>query len=75
MKKTTKIIGIYYGKSKTGKSYRILYLVDTEVVDREDSDVFEGQKCYTAFAPSGFTYEVGQIVDIVCHKGEAIVID
>ena len=75
MRKTTKIIGIYHGKSKTGKDYCVLYLIDTEVVDPRDFDVFEGQKCYTAFAPSGSLYAVGQTVDIVCHKGEAIVID
>lgn len=72
MLKTTQIIGIFYGKSKTGKDYRLLYLIDTETLD---TDVFVGRKCYTAFAPSGSTFAVGQTVDIVCHKGEAIVID
>lgn len=72
MRKTTEIIGIFYGKSKTGKDYRVLYLID---VDVDESDVFEGRKCYTAFAPAGLPYAVGKIVDIVCHKGEAIVID
>ena len=28
MKKTTQIIGIFYGKSKTGKEYRVLYLIE-----------------------------------------------
>ena len=72
MKKTTQIIGIFYGKSKTGKEYRVLYLIDTDTLD---TDVFEGRKCYTAFAPAGSPFAVGQTVDIVCHKGEAIVIE
>lgn len=71
MTKTTQIIGIFYGKSKVGKSYRVLYLMDTETVD---SDAFEGRKCYTAFAPADVPFAVGQNVDIVYHKGEAIVI-
>lgn len=72
MLKTTQIIGIFYGKSKTGKDYRVLYLIDTDTLD---TDVFEGRRCYTAFAPAGTSFSVGQKVDIVCHKGEAIVID
>ena len=72
MKKTTQIIGIFYGKSKTGKAYRVLYLIDTDTVD---TDSFEGRKCYTAFAPADLPFAVGQTVDIVCHKGEAIVIE
>lgn len=72
MKKTTQIIGIFYGKSKIGKSYRVLHLMDTETVD---TDAFEGRKCYTAFAPADLPFAVGQTVDIVCHKGEAIVIE
>lgn len=72
MRKTTEIIGIFYGKSKTGKDYRVLHLID---VDVHETDVFEGRKCYTAFAPAGAPFAVGQTVDIVCHKGEAIVID
>lgn len=71
MKKTTQIIGIFYGKSKTGKDYRLLYLIDTDTLD---TDVFDGRKCYTAFAPADLPFSVGQTVDIVCHKGEAIVI-
>lgn len=71
MKRIVKIIGIYYGKSKSGKAYRVLYL--TDVAD-DDSDVFEGRKCYTAFAPADLPFEVGQTVDIVFHKGESIVI-
>ena len=71
MKRIVQIIGIYYGKSKAGKAYRVLYL--TDVAD-EDTDVFEGRKCYTAFAPADLPFSVGQTVDIVCHKGEAIVI-
>ena len=72
MRKTTEIIGIFYGKSKTGKDYRVLYLID---VDVDESDFFEGRKCYTAFAPAGLLYAVGKTVEIVCHKGEAIVIN
>lgn len=71
MKKTTEITGIFYGKSKSGKPYRVLYLVDNET---SRSDNFEGCKTYFAFAPDNETYVVGQVVDIVCHKGEAIVI-
>lgn len=71
MTKTTQIIGIFYGKSKSGKPYRVLYLMDTDTVD---TDVFEGRKCYTAFAPADVAYAVGQTVDIVHHKGESIVI-
>ena len=72
MKKTTQVIGIFYGKSKTGKDYRVLYLIDTDILD---TDVFEGRKCYTAIAPAGSSYVVGQTVDIFCYKGEAILID
>lgn len=72
MIRTTEIIGIFYGKSKTGKDFRVLNLID---VDLHETDVFEGRKCYTAFAPAGSHFEVGQKIDIVCHKGEAIVID
>lgn len=72
MKRIVQIIGIYYGKSKSGKAYRVLYL--TDVAD-DDTEVFEGRKCYTAFAPTDHSFAVGQTVDIVCHKGEAIVID
>lgn len=71
MKRIVQIIGIYYGKSKAGKAYRVLYL--TDVAD-EDTDVFEGRKCYTAFAPADLSCAVGQTIDIVCHKGETIVI-
>lgn len=72
MKKTTELTGIYYGKSKSGKSYRLLYLVDT---DKSLSDVFEGCRTYCAFAPENQTYNVGQVVEIVCHKGDTIVLD
>lgn len=71
MRKTTEIIGIFYGKSKSGREFRVLYLIDVDVLE---TDVFEGRKCYTAFAPAGSLFAVGQTVDIVCHKGEAIVI-
>lgn len=72
MKKTTEITGIFYGKSKSGKSYRLLYLVDNAT---SLSDVFEGCKTYCAFAPENRTYAVGQVIDIVCHKGDTIVLD
>lgn len=71
MKKSTQIIGIFYGKSKAGKAYRVLYLIEC---DTFDTDAFEGQHCYEAFAPADVPFSVGQIVDIVVHKGEAIVI-
>lgn len=72
MKKTTEITGIFYGTSKSGKSYRLLYLVDN---DTTLTDFFEGRKTYCAFAPENLKYVVGQVVDIVCHKGETIVLD
>lgn len=72
MRKTTEITGIFYGKSKSGKSYRLLYLVDN---DTSLSDVFEGCKTYCAFAPDDKLYAVGQVIDIVCHKGDVIVLD
>lgn len=71
MKKTTEIIGIFYGRSDSGKAYRVLYLIDTV---SNDTDVFEGRKCYTAFAPRDLPFAIGQCVDIVIHKGDAIVI-
>lgn len=71
MKRNVQIIGIYYGKSKAGKAYRVLYLTD---VSEYETDVFVGRKCYTAFAPADLPFAVGQTIDIVCHKGEAIVI-
>lgn len=72
MKKTTEITGIFYGKSKSGKSYQLLYLVDS---DMSRTDVFEGRRTYCAFAPENQTYVVGQVVEIVCHKGDTIVLD
>ena len=72
MKTTTEITGIFYGTSKSGKSYRLLYLVDS---DTSRTDVFEGCKTYCAFAPENQTYNVGQLVEIVRHKGETIVLD
>lgn len=72
MKKTTEITGIFYGKSKSGKSYRLLYMVDA---DTTRTDVFEGCRTYCAFAPENQTYVVGQVVEIVCHKGDTIVLD
>lgn len=72
MKTTTEITGIFYGTSKSGKSYRLLYLVDS---DTTRTEVFEGCRTYCAFAPENQTYVVGQVVNIVRHKGETIVID
>ena len=72
MKKTVCVVGILYGETKKGRSYRLLFLEDAE---SSDSGNFEGRKVYTSFAPDdGVSYAVGQSVDIVCHKGEAIVI-
>lgn len=71
MKKSVEIIGIFYGKSKAGKAYRVLYLIDHETLY---TDSFEGQSCYKAYAPDDVPYTLGQIIDIVYHKGEAIVI-
>lgn len=72
MKITTEITGIFYGTSKSGKSYRLLYLVDS---DTTRTEVFEGCRTYCAFAPENQTYVVGQVVNIVRHKGETIVLD
>lgn len=72
MKITTEITGIYYGKSKSGKSYLLLYLVDSETTR---TDVFEGCRTYCAFAPENHTYVVGQVVDIIRHKGDVIVLE
>lgn len=71
MKHEVVVIGIYYGTSKSGKSYRLLYLEDC---DSTDNDYFEGRRCYTAFAPSDKPFVVGGTVEIIVHKGEAIVI-
>lgn len=71
MKHEVVVIGIYYGTSKAGKSYRVLYLEDC---DASDSNVFEGRRCYTAFAPADKPYCVGGTTEIILHKGEAIVI-
>lgn len=72
MKKTTEITGIFYGKSKSGKPYTLLYLVDNDTTRTAD---FEGCRTYSAFAPENHTYVVGEVVEIVCHKGETIVLD
>lgn len=71
MKHEVAISGILYGTSKAGNSYRLLYLVDTE---QGTSDKFEGRRTYTAFAPVKGDYAVGDVIDIIIHKGEAIVI-
>lgn len=72
MKTTTEITGIFYGTSKSGKSYRLLYLVDS---DTTRTEVFEGCRTYCAFAPENQTYVVGQVVNIVRHKGDTIILD
>lgn len=72
MKKTTEITGIFYGTAKSGRPYTVLYLVDNETTRTAD---FEGCRTYSAFAPAEKTYVVGQVVDIVRHKGETIVLD
>lgn len=71
MKHEVVIIGILYGTSKAGNPYRLLYLEDTESVS---NDRFEGRRTYNTFAPSKGNFAVGDVIDIILHKGEAIVI-
>ena len=71
MKHEVTISGIFYGTSKSGNSYRLLYLVDTE---QASSDKFEGRRTYTAFAPVKGDFVVGDVIDIIVYKGEAVVI-
>lgn len=71
MKHEVVITGIYFGKSKSGNPYRLLYLEDTESVSNES---FEGRRTYNTFAPSKADFSVGDVIDIIVHKGEAIVI-
>lgn len=71
MKHKVVITGIFYGTSKSGNPYRILYLVDSV---SESNDRFEGQRTYNTFAPSKGDFAVGDVIDILVHKGEAIVI-
>lgn len=71
MKHEVVITGIFYGTSKSGNSYRILYLEDSE---SESNESFEGRRTYNTFAPSNGTFAVGDVIDIIVHKGEAIVI-
>lgn len=65
------ITGILYGKSKSGNPYRLLFLEDADAVSTEK---FEGKRTYTAFAPSNCSYVVGDLIQIIVHKGEAIII-
>lgn len=71
MKHEVVITGIFYGTSKSGNPYRLLYLEDTESVS---SERFEGRRTYNTFAPVKGDFSVGDVIDIILHKGEAIVI-
>lgn len=71
MKHEVVITGILYGKSKSGNPYRLLFLEDSEAVSTER---FEGRRTYNTFAPSKGDFAVGDVIDILVHKGEAIVI-
>lgn len=71
MKHEVVITGILYGTSKSGNPYRLLYLEDTESVSTER---FEGRRTYNSFAPSKGDFSVGDVIDIIVHKGEAIVL-
>lgn len=71
MKHEVVITGILYGTSKSGNPYRLLYLEDTESVSTER---FEGRRTYNTFAPSKADFAVGDVIDIIVHKGEAIVL-
>lgn len=71
MKHEVVITGIFYGTSKSGNPYRLLYLEDTESVSNER---FEGRRTYNTFAPSKGDFAVGDVIDIILHKGEAIII-
>lgn len=71
MKHEVVITGIFYGTSRSGNPYRLLYLEDTESVSIER---FEGRRTYNTFAPSKGDFAVGDVIDIIVHKGEAIVL-
>lgn len=71
MKHEVVITGILCGTSKSGNPYRLLYLEDTESVSNE---WFEGRRTYNSFAPSTIDFAVGDVIDIIVHKGEAIVL-
>ena len=71
MKHEVVITGIFYATSKSGNPYRILYLED---VDSESNERFEGRRTYNTFAPSKGNFAVGDVIGIIVHKGEAIVI-
>lgn len=71
MKHEVVITGIFFGTSKSGNSYRLLYLED---VESESNEKFEGRRTYNTFAPSKGNFAVGDVIDIILHKGEAIVI-
>lgn len=65
------ITGIFYGTSKSGNPYRILYLEDSE---SESNERFQGRRTYNTFAPAKGNFSVGDVIDIIVHKGETIVI-
>lgn len=71
MKHEVVITGIFYGTSKSGNPYRLLYLEDSESISIER---FEGRRTYNAFAPAKGDFAVGDVIDIIVHKGEAIVL-
>lgn len=71
MKHEVVITGIFYGTSKSGNPYRLLYLEDAETISTER---FEGRRTYNTFAPAKGNFAVGDVIDIILHKGEAIVI-
>lgn len=71
MKHEVVITGILYGTSKSGNPYLLLYLEDAE---SESNERFEGRRTYNAFAPAKGNFAVGDVIDIIVHKGEAIVL-
>lgn len=71
MKHEVVITGIFYGTSKKGNPYRLLYLEDVESVSNE---IFEGRRTYNTFAPSKGDFAVGDVIHVIVHKGEALVV-
>lgn len=71
MKIEVVITGIFYGTSKAGKSYRRLYLEDC---DNSSTNNLNGRRTYSTFAPVDKSFSVGDVIEIIIHKGEAIVI-
>lgn len=71
MKHEVVITGIFHGTSKSGKPYCLLYLED---VESESNEKFEGRRTYSAFASLNGNFAVGDVIDILVHKGETIVI-